>query len=209
MSAHTGRVEFGHATSQNDLQIFDSEPRNLKATQAQASLSPLPSPSPTPVASVSELSKGSGTVASTTIIISNPPGLLQSPKPTNNTRDLWSDALQKLSDRDQHAIQLIQPTTATQLPLSERMEGLIRLAKTKQYECEEKHYRFRWRGKEVILRDVVEKIVIWLNKFKDIGDIVVNFDPAHASLPWAGVRFLLQVLRNASQEEIFTKTHPR
>lgn len=37
------------------------------------------------------------------------------------------------------------------------------------------------------------KIVFWLSKFKDVGDIAVNFDPVHASLPWAGIRFLLQV----------------
>jgi ankyrin repeat domain-containing protein 50 len=36
-------------------------------------------------------------------------------------------------------------------------------------------------------------MILWLNKFKDIGDIAVSFDPIHASLPWAGVRLLLQV----------------
>ena len=44
-----------------------------------------------------------------------------------------------------------------------------------------------------MLRDVAEKIVHWVNKFKEIGDVAVNFDPVHASLPWAGVRFLLEV----------------
>lgn len=39
----------------------------------------------------------------------------------------------------------------------------------------------------------MEKIIVWVDKFKEIGDNVVAYDPAHAALPWAGVRFLLQV----------------
>jgi hypothetical protein len=45
----------------------------------------------------------------------------------------------------------------------------------------------------IIIRDQLEKVVVWLEKFKAIGDIAVNFDPIHAALPWAGVRFLLLV----------------
>ncbi len=40
-----------------------------------------------------------------------------------------------------------------------------------------------------------EKIVVWVRKFKAVGDIAVQYDPAHASLPWAGVRLILQVGR--------------
>ena len=51
----------------------------------------------------------------------------------------------------------------------------------------------KFRGKEVVLQDVGTKILHWLNRFKQIGDIIVQYDPAHAALPWAGFRFLLQV----------------
>jgi hypothetical protein len=37
------------------------------------------------------------------------------------------------------------------------------------------------------------KVAKWADRFKEIGDIAVQYDPAHAALPWAGVRFLLQV----------------
>jgi hypothetical protein len=33
----------------------------------------------------------------------------------------------------------------------------------------------------------------WVDKFKTIGDNAIQYDPAHAALPWAGVRFILQV----------------
>lgn len=56
----------------------------------------------------------------------------------------------------------------------------------------------RWKykksnGEDVILRDLFEKMAKWVNKFKEFGDIAVQYDPAHAALPWACVRFLLQV----------------
>ncbi|KAF8851786.1 hypothetical protein BDZ45DRAFT_133333 [Acephala macrosclerotiorum] len=108
------------------------------------------------------------------------------------TPDLWSDALQTLSESDQRVIRTMQDTISDVQPLSKTMDELVKVTKAKQDECRKKSYKFRFRGKDIILGDVAEKIVIWLHKFKDIGDIAVNFDPVHASLPWAGVRFLLQ-----------------
>jgi hypothetical protein len=78
--------------------------------------------------------------------------------------------------------------------MSESIEELLGLARKVQDDCQAKSYKFRFMGKDIIMRDVAGKIIFWLNKFKEVGDIAVNFDPTHASLPWAGVRFLLQVL---------------
>lgn len=60
--------------------------------------------------------------------------------------------------------------------------------------------RRRWKyknskGQDVILRDVFEKIIVWVNKFKEVGDVGVQYDPVHASLPWAAIRAILQVYR--------------
>ena len=60
--------------------------------------------------------------------------------------------------------------------------------------CMQKRWKYKKaNGDVIIVRDVCEKIISWMQKFKDAGDIAVQFDPMHASLPWAGVRFLLQV----------------
>ena len=59
--------------------------------------------------------------------------------------------------------------------------------------CLEKQWEFQFRGRAVNLRDRADKIISWLAKFKEIGDIVVQKDPGHAALPWAGIRFFLQV----------------
>ena len=44
----------------------------------------------------------------------------------------------------------------------------------------------------VIVRDVLEKIVRWVDRFKEIGDTAVQYNPEVAALPWAAVRFVLQ-----------------
>jgi len=70
---------------------------------------------------------------------------------------------------------------------------LCDLTKQKRAECEKRGWKLEYNGQQVILRDVAEKVIVWLNKFKEVGDIAMNFDPVHLALPWAGVRFLLQV----------------
>ncbi|KAF8861649.1 hypothetical protein BDZ45DRAFT_586659, partial [Acephala macrosclerotiorum] len=69
---------------------------------------------------------------------------------------------------------------------------LLDLTEQVQKKCEECAWKFPFRGRNIILRDVVGKVIFWLKTFKEVGDIVVNYDPVHAALPWAGVRFLLQ-----------------
>ena len=39
--------------------------------------------------------------------------------------------------------------------------------------------------------------LVWIGRFKEIGDIAIQYVPVHAALPWAGVRFLLQVCRSS------------
>ncbi|KAK2744182.1 multiple ankyrin repeats single kh domain-containing protein [Colletotrichum kahawae] len=56
----------------------------------------------------------------------------------------------------------------------------------------------RWKfttpnNKTMIVRDVLEKITAWVQRFVATGDTVVQYDPGHAALPWAAVRFLLQI----------------
>lgn len=49
-------------------------------------------------------------------------------------------------------------------------------------------------GSEVKVRDILEKIVFWFRRFEKVGDMVASFDPMHAALPWAGVKFLIEVM---------------
>ena len=59
--------------------------------------------------------------------------------------------------------------------------------------CIEKRWKYKHGGKEIIVRDQLDKVVNWVNLFKEAGDAAVQYDPVHASLAWAGVRIILQV----------------
>ncbi|KFA71872.1 hypothetical protein S40288_07723, partial [Stachybotrys chartarum IBT 40288] len=87
-----------------------------------------------------------------------------------NVDDLWAEAIAQLSDEDKCNIDFSCP---------DKLNAVADLS-----------------GETVILRDVFEKLVKWIDIFKEIGDIAVQYDPFHAALPWAGIRFLLQTAVN-------------
>ena len=51
-------------------------------------------------------------------------------------------------------------------------------------------------GNTMKIRDIFAKITKWIEKFIEVGDVAVQYDPGHASLPWAAVRFVLKVGHN-------------
>lgn len=73
------------------------------------------------------------------------------------------------------------------------LKRTLETAEQKKQLCLIKRWKFERNGKEIVLRDVLQKIIHWLDRFRALGDAAVQYDPGHASLPWAGVRFLLQV----------------
>jgi hypothetical protein len=73
------------------------------------------------------------------------------------------------------------------------LKDVLEAVDEKKKMCLQKRWKYKKGGKEIIIRDKLEKVLEWVNRFKEVGDIVVQYDPAHAALPWAGVRFLLQV----------------
>lgn len=63
------------------------------------------------------------------------------------------------------------------------VDELIEIVDRLRIDCEAK----KWRWAEGPLR----ASQAWLSKFKEISDIVTQYNPAHLALPWAGVRFIL------------------
>ena len=80
------------------------------------------------------------------------------------------------------------------------LKDVLDATEGKKKRCIEKCWKYkRHNGDVVILRDVFEKMVGWVNKFKEVGDNAMQYDPAHAALPWAGIRLLLQIVVNDAQ----------
>lgn len=108
--------------------------------------------------------------------------------------DLWTKAVDSLSPEDRQAIDF------SRIEKSAILSDVLHAAEQKKQICMQKRWKFTKRnGDIVIVRDVCEKLIKWVTKFKEVGDVAVQYDPAHASLPWAAVRFLLQTSVNDVQ----------
>lgn len=125
---------------------------------------------------------------------------------TSKQPGYWGLAFQSLSDKNRTLIEAMAAeqsvqsfvsgkSAATSVP---KLEQLIDLAKEKMEDCDRNAWKIPVQGgRHIILRDVAAKIIGWLNTFKAVGDTAVQYDPVSAALPWAAVRFFIQV----SQEQ--------
>lgn len=102
--------------------------------------------------------------------------------------NLWDKAVNSLKEEDKQNVNFQRADKRAIL-----VDLLEEVQKKKQV-CIERRIKYkRKNGQSVILYDVFEKIVKWVNKFKEIGDVAMQYDPGHAALPWAGIRFFMQV----------------
>ena len=99
----------------------------------------------------------------------------------------WARALDSLSEKDRNTLE----TSETEPGLD--IEELVEVVREKREMCLENQWEFEFRGRSINLRYQADKIISWLAKFKEVGDIAIQHDAGHAALPWAGIRFLLQV----------------
>ena len=110
------------------------------------------------------------------------------------SRDFLDRALQLLSQRERETIEEhILPTTDE---IDSALRDAFNAAQDKQQLCEGKRWTFTFGEHTVRLRDEADTVMLWLDRFKQVGDIAVNADPIQAGLPWAGVRLLLEVQKD-------------
>ncbi|KAI9683264.1 MAG: hypothetical protein M1822_006129 [Bathelium mastoideum] len=108
-----------------------------------------------------------------------------------SVNDIWARAAAQLSDDEKRDINFSR---------SDKRQILAELhaevEKSRQKSLESRWKYTRKSGETVIIRDVFDKMVRWINMAKQIGDVAVQYDPVHASLPWAGIRLVLQIAVN-------------
>ena len=121
-----------------------------------------------------------------------------------NPENLWIKAIETLPEEDQRQLNFVRSDKSAIL------QDVLQLVEGKRTECMKRRWKYkRSNGDIIILRDVMEKIVEWVDRFKAVGDNAVQYDPGHAALPWAVVRFLLQVsYSNYTHGFILTNTFP-
>ena len=107
------------------------------------------------------------------------------------SKDLWASALEDLTEIDRQQLNFYNSQDVLTI-----LSDLQALTESAKEQCIKKRWRFSRPGRNgetIVLRDIFAKMVVWIERFKQVGDTVVQYDPGHAALPWAGVRFILQV----------------
>jgi hypothetical protein len=117
------------------------------------------------------------------------------PSTSQPRTNLWNDALRRLSVDDRALIAKYSIGTFSDFDII--CNELHKACDEKKHAREETRWEINGNRHSIVLRDKVDKIVGWISKLKSVGDIVVNVDPVHAGLPWAGIRLLLQVSTNS------------
>lgn len=113
---------------------------------------------------------------------------------TKKLPSLWAAAFERLTTKEKSSIKSIVAKIGDPV---EHIVGEIRDEVKKQGDLHQgKKWTIQFCGKKIVLQEVMQRIMTWLDRFKDLGDVISSYDPIHLALPWAGIRFLIQV-RNA------------
>ena len=107
---------------------------------------------------------------------------------------LSAEAVQALDKQDKCCLESLvdrQPT---------RLEDVVFVVDKKRQEYLDSRLQIKTQsGKVIYVRDMLDGIAGWLDKFKQIGDVAIQVDQIHAAPAWAVVRFLLQSVVADSQ----------
>lgn len=135
----------------------------------------------------------------------------EQPSPSNEL-SLWDKSFERIKTSnadpkivatiEQFANQLahdqLDPAQSIAKDIKRLMEQTILDSETDR---EIRTWKIKIGGIEYSVRHVVEKTVGLLNRFASIGDVISSYDPGHAALPWAAVRFVLTVSAYCSFHE--------
>ncbi|KAH6962195.1 hypothetical protein BKA56DRAFT_598467 [Ilyonectria sp. MPI-CAGE-AT-0026] len=103
--------------------------------------------------------------------------------------DLWAEAFKALDSTTQLRLSELD---IGPLKAAEGIKQIIDSAHQKETDCRKNFGTFKIGKRKVDLGVCFRNIVSWLNKFKEVGDTIVQYDPGYAALPWALFRFILQ-----------------
>lgn len=100
-------------------------------------------------------------------------------------RNLWERAAARLQEKDKAFVVRNKSVS---------LKDLMYKVEAEKRKCESNRLVVT-RGDDrepIILHEILSKIVGWIDKFVAVGDTAVQYDPGHAALPWAAIKFVLQ-----------------
>jgi len=114
-----------------------------------------------------------------------------------NTPSLWEEAWKKLPEDVRTHFHAILKLDETNNKGSGAAKQLLTIAVDIRDICEKQKLIDTIddgkRSRRIIVRDLADKLINWISKFVAVGDTLMQYDPGHAAIPWAIVRFILQV----------------
>ena len=113
---------------------------------------------------------------------------------TTHLKDFWAIALGKVTDDDKVQLNVYRTDKVAVL------DDILSSVREKQNVCLQKRWVLKkGSGETLVIRDLIDKIAVWVGRFIKVGDVAVQYDTTHAALPWAAVRFLLQITLSDAQ----------
>ena len=104
---------------------------------------------------------------------------------------MWEDAISKIlnSNEDPKLVAVVNELRATNaFSPNDTVSTIATVIKQDlEREVQSQH------AAQGFVKESIEQTVSMINKFLAVGDVAASFDPVHAALPWAAVRFVLVV----------------
>lgn len=109
------------------------------------------------------------------------------------SQSFLENALSLLPPQDQDTIRANLPIDPTDI--GSALDSACQLAQNLNQLWLRRQNTQSWNflGQTISPRDLTHNMVLWLERFKAVGDVAANADPIHAGLPWAAIRLLLEV----------------
>lgn len=114
----------------------------------------------------------------------------EKPQPEPIARDLWQDALARLSPSSRETLKKMGLDQIKSVSADSTIKDLVDVVNERQEECEKKFWKVSFGGEDIVLRDYTSRIIGWLEK---AGDIAIQFAPTQASLAWDIVKNFMEV----------------
>lgn len=112
-------------------------------------------------------------------------------------RDLWAEAVATLSDKDRACLLSDRDKNcldAKRFGKGSIASSVLQTAEQKKAESDKKMWSFSFKGKKILVRDVLQSILSWTKKFEQVAEFVVGLDVSgHAAIPWSAIKFFLDV----------------
>ena len=110
------------------------------------------------------------------------------PKSTTTESSLWELAAKELDKKDYNRIGPIDTNNVN------IVNQVLTSVQKKKNNCVTNQWSYTTKGKKIKIRDLCDKIIHWTTKFEEVGDFLVSMDvTGHAALPWAAVKFVIEV----------------